>query len=49
MNVRCSTLDRSHDIQVGLTGVVGMDTSLHAHFSRAPVPGFSGAARDFLC
>ncbi len=47
MHIWRSLFDGGTNIQIGLTGIVRMNTALQAHFRRAAIPAFRRASPDF--
>jgi len=48
MDIRTGSFDGFADIDIGLAGVFGVDTTLHAYLGAAPRPGLFGTAGDFV-
>ena len=48
MHVRDRSLDGAANGEIGLAAVIGMNAALKAHFRRAALPGFAGAAHDLF-
>ena len=48
MHFRHGFLHGFHNFKVGLTGVFGMNTALHAHLGRTTIPGFSNASLNLF-
>ena len=40
--------NRSTDFEIGLTGETRLDSTLHAHFGRAAIPGLARTPRDLV-
>ena len=48
VHIRDRRLDGAANGEIGLAAVIGMNAALQAHFRRAPLPGFAGAADNLV-